>query len=84
MSVYAMNNTGPWYNERLKDKQDKEWSIFKKNELEKRDVTQDRTRLNWASATRRWTIVNSTDKTMTDRYWCGLKNWTDKMNDRSI
>ena len=46
MSVYAMNNTGPWYNEWLNDKQDKEWSIFRKNELEERDVTQDRTRLN--------------------------------------
>ena len=46
MSVYAMNNTRPWYNEQLNDKQDKEWSIFRKNELEERDVTQDRTRLN--------------------------------------
>ena len=45
MSVYAMNNTGPWYNERLKDKQDKEWSIFKKNELERCDLRSNKTQL---------------------------------------
>ena len=46
MSVYSMNNTRPWYNEWLNDKQDKELSIFRKNEAKERDVTQDRTRLN--------------------------------------
>ena len=46
MSVYPVNNTGPWYNERLNDKKDKEWSIFRKNEPEERDVTQNWTKLN--------------------------------------
>ena len=45
-------------------------------------VTQNQTRLNYASATRRWTRLNSTqpDKTMTDRYGCDLySNWTQKV-----